>query len=132
MDGERGYAAAAGDVRDAKLKMLFQAWSSDRSDWIVALQRAIGAMGAFAENEGSAGGLGHRGWMAIRHAVETGDRAILEECERGDKAAVTTYDFALARLPHAPEHAPLRGMLEAQRAAVLAGIAELRDRLAIH
>ena len=83
MDGEKGYAAAAADVRDPSLKSLLQQKSKERADFVRDLQSAIQKLGAFAENEGTARGTAHRGWMDVRLALGgRNDRVIVEEWAR--------------------------------------------------
>lgn len=69
-NGEKGYAVAAADVRDPVLKALFHDYSEQRAEFVRGLQIAVQELGAFPENRGTAGGTAHRGFMAVRRAVE--------------------------------------------------------------
>lgn len=53
----------------------------------------------------------HRGWVSVKTALSTqDDKAVLEECERGEDAAVARYRKALkAALP-----ADVRALVERQ------------------
>lgn len=98
MDGEKGYAIAAAEVRDPALKDLCMRRSEQRSEFMQALQRAVGGLGGFPENEGTARGVLHRGWMtAARVARGRSDALFLEECIRGERAAMRDYEAALRR-----------------------------------
>jgi uncharacterized protein (TIGR02284 family) len=129
-DGEKGYAAAAADVRDPALKSLFQQKSLERADFVQTLQAAITKLGAFAENEGTAKGTAHRGWMDVRLALEgRKDRVIVEEWARGEEGALNAYDKALSRAPLGALPPEIRSMIEAQYATIHAGVEEARQRL---
>jgi uncharacterized protein (TIGR02284 family) len=130
-DGEKGYAAAAADVRDPALKSLFQQKSLERADFVQALQAAISKLGAFPENEGTAKGTAHRGWIDVRLALEGHkDRVIVEEWGRGEEGALNAYDKALSRTTLGALPAEIRSMIQAQYAAIHGGVEEARRRLA--
>lgn len=130
-DAERGYAAAAADVRDPAIKQLLLGCSNDRAQFVMALQAAVQGLGAFVESAGTFEGLLRRGWMAVRHTLET-ERAVIEECERGERAAIHAYDLAASRTPLASMPPEIRAMIEQQYAKMQASLAELRNRLALH
>ncbi len=130
MDGEKGYAAAGADVRNPSLKALLQQKSKERSDFVVALQSAIQKLGAFAENEGTAKGTAHRGWMDVRLALEgRNDRVIVEEWARGEEAALKAYQKAMVRAPLDTLPNDLRTLVQGQYAAIQAGLDEARRQL---
>ncbi len=56
----------------------------------------VSQFGGEPDTGGSASGALHRGWVAVR-ATLTGysDQAMLDECERGEDAAVARYRKAL-------------------------------------
>lgn len=130
-DGEKGYALAAADVRDPGLKKLFGEREQQRAAFVAALQDAVRGLGAFPENQGSAVGVAHRGWVSVRKVVEgRSDRMIAEECERGERLALKAYQHAIA---HAPLHTlpgELCALLERQYAAIQTGLDDLNHRFA--
>lgn len=69
------------------------------------------------ENASSISGTLHRGWINLKTVIAGRDqRAILEECERGEDIALAVYKEALAsELPH-----PIREVIEKQQTAILA------------
>ena len=86
-------------------------------------QCAATALGAGARNSplwgraasgGTVAGAVHRGWVSVKAALSSrDDKAVLEECERGEDAAVARYRKALnAALP-----ADVRALLERQARA---------------
>lgn len=119
IDGEKGYANAAADVRDETLKSVFHSYSNQRSEFVRTLQSTIEALGGFAENHGTARGTAHRGFTEARMALEGRPESVaLAECERGESKALAVYDRFLASLPMDALPAPIRIMLVDQRAAI--------------
>jgi uncharacterized protein (TIGR02284 family) len=132
-DGEKGYASAAADVREPKLKDFLQQKSRQRAEFVVALQQAAQQLRAVPENEGTAKGAIHRGWVGVRKAVEgRSDRLILEECQRGEQAALRAYQAALKHAPLKTLSPQLRGLLQTQYSAIQSALDELRGQLALH
>jgi uncharacterized protein (TIGR02284 family) len=126
IDGEKGYAIAAANVRDEMLKSLFHKYASQREDFVRALQRAIEALGGFAENEGSTKGAVHRGLTGARIALEgRHDMVILGECERGELGAMAAYDRAFAKAPLDAMPVEVRDLLREQRASIEAAYEEI-------
>jgi uncharacterized protein (TIGR02284 family) len=128
IDGERGFLKAAEDAHDAELKSLFSEGARRCREGIAELQSQVRAQGARPETSGSAAGALHRGWMSIREAFSSrDDKAILEECERGEDYAKAAYKKALGKdLP-----ADICAMVERQYQGVIANhdrVRNLRDR----
>jgi uncharacterized protein (TIGR02284 family) len=95
-DGEEGFRAAAGGVRSAELREMFDAYSHQRAGFASELQSEVRRMGGEAAEVGSVTGSLHRGWMGLRTALTGEDeRAVLDECERGEDAALAAYKAAL-------------------------------------
>lgn len=126
-DGEKGFRKAAQDARSAELKSLFQTCATRCAQGASELQDAIRASGGDPERSGSVAGALHRGWISVKEAV-TGrdDRAILEECERGEDYAKAQYKKALEQeLP-----AEVRALVQRQYQGVVANhdkVRALRD-----
>lgn len=119
VDGEKGYAIAAANIRDESLKRRLMGYSEQRAEFVIALQKEIEKLGGFAENQGSAKGAIHRGFASARVALEgRTDAVILGECERGELAALAMYDDVLAKLPMDTLPPELRILLVDQRAVI--------------
>ena len=96
-DGKLGFATAAEDTQRPELKNLFQQFASERSAFSAQLQEQVQKLGEESEENGSVAGDLHRGWINLKAAVSSReDLAILEECERGEDSALSTYREALA------------------------------------
>jgi uncharacterized protein (TIGR02284 family) len=96
-DGQQGFRQAAEGVSDPKLKSLFRDYSGQRSRFVTALQTEARKFGEDKpEDDSSAAGVLHRGWINLKSAVTGGDEhAILAECERGEDSAVEEFQKAV-------------------------------------
>jgi uncharacterized protein (TIGR02284 family) len=99
IDGEKGFAEAAADARDPELKSFLAERSQERAAFVAGLQGELVSLGRFAENQGTVRGTLHRAWTAAREGLEGHrDRLVLEECERGDRAAKRAYEKVLKEM----------------------------------
>jgi uncharacterized protein (TIGR02284 family) len=95
-DGEYGFATCARAARGRDLVALFNDRANQCRRSAESLQRLVVQYGGTPEHSGSAAGAMHRGWVTLKGAASTWtDRAILEECERGEDRAVARYRDAL-------------------------------------
>ncbi|HEY4317617.1 MAG TPA: PA2169 family four-helix-bundle protein [Herbaspirillum sp.] len=132
-DGEEGFRTCAEDAseRDAQLKMMFQERSRSCAAAASELQELVRALGGDPTTHGSVGGSMHRQWLNIKSMI-TGkdDEAVLNECERGEDAALKSYREALQKdLP-----ANIRMVVERQYQGVLANhdrVKALRDQVRV-
>ena len=126
-DGQQGFKEAAEGVERSDIKTHFYEWSQQRAEFAGVLQGLVRSLGGDPETEGSFSGALHRGWIDIKSAVTGRDeKAILNECERGEDAAKHAYHDALEMsLP-----SNVADVLEQQSQSVLAAhnrVKELRD-----
>ena len=97
-DGEYGFAELADNVHSNELRALFRNLSQTCTEAASELQRCASEYGARAETGGSVAGAVHRGWVSVRSVLSSHtDQAMLEECERGEDAALARYRRALNR-----------------------------------
>jgi uncharacterized protein (TIGR02284 family) len=96
-DGEKGFKEASEAVRDPQLKSLFQQYSQQRHRFASELQTQAQSLGeSKPEKSSSTAGAMHRAWINLKSAVTSGDdKAILNECERGEDSAVHEYEEAM-------------------------------------
>lgn len=99
-DGKLGFESAAADVKDARVKSTFQEFADQRSRLATELQSEVSRLGGKPETAGSTAAAVHRGWINLKSALGGGEKAILNEAERGEDVAVKSYEKALkADLP---------------------------------
>jgi uncharacterized protein (TIGR02284 family) len=110
-NGEYGFRECAGYARDAQLKATFEARSEECRAAAAQLQVHVRELGGKPDLGGSMTGALHRGWVTARYTLSSDhDLALLEECERGEDAALESYREALTQeMP-----LPVRNLVEAQ------------------
>ena len=91
-DGQEGFETAAKEAKRPDLKTLFTQFASERRQCASELQTLVAQYGGEYKEGGSfLGGL-HRGWIDAKAALTGHDDAgIINECERGEDAAINTY-----------------------------------------
>lgn len=128
-DGQEGFRNAAEHVKDQDYKALFAELASQRQLYIGELQSMLDSLDEGSAESGSVTGVIHRGWMNLKSLLTSGDEhAILEECERGEDAAVAQYRDVLGH-EALPDDA--RELLERQFMGIQAAhdrVKVLRDR----
>jgi uncharacterized protein (TIGR02284 family) len=126
MDGEKGFAIAAAEVRDPMLKDLLMRRSKQRAENMVALQGVVAKVGSVPENEGTVRGGLHRVWMtAARIAYGRSDALFVGECIRGEKAAMRDYEAALHHADLESLPVELSSLLMEQYRTIRESLAEL-------
>ena len=100
-DGNTGYKTAASKIENDELKTILYRLSQQRALFEAELQNEVRGLGGKEEHSGTSAGTLHRAWMNVKEAFSSDDtESLLEECKRGDKAAVEVYEKALkADLP---------------------------------
>jgi len=97
-DGEYGFRACAEQAKRADLKSLFLQRADDCRGAAQELNEQIRSLGGKATEHGSAAGAIHRGWVSVKSALSAyDDKAVLEECERGEDNAKARYAAALKK-----------------------------------
>jgi uncharacterized protein (TIGR02284 family) len=97
-DGQEGFKQAAEGVERSDLKSLFFEFSQQRAHFAGELQSLVQTLGSEPETTGSTAGALHRGWINLKSALTGKDeKAILNECERGEDSAKSTYKDALEK-----------------------------------
>lgn len=95
-DGELGFTACAKHVKSGDLRNLFLRRAEECRAAAGELQTLVVEYGGKPDSGGSATGALHRGWVAVRGSLAGySDHAMLEECERGEDAALARYRAAL-------------------------------------
>ncbi|MEY4563171.1 MAG: hypothetical protein RLZZ618_2448 [Pseudomonadota bacterium] len=127
-DGELGFTACAERVTSSELRRVFTQRAAECRQAADELRPFVIQYGGEPENDGSTAGALHRGWVAVRGSLAGyTDKAMLEECERGEDAALGRYRAAMKEeaLPET-----LRALIARQQLGVQANhdqIKRLRD-----
>ena len=97
-DGEYGFRTCAEQAKRADLKSVFMQRADDCRGAFQELCEQIRALGGKVDDSGSASGAVFRGWVAVKAKLSTyDDKAVLEECERGEDNAMARYRKALQK-----------------------------------
>lgn len=97
-DGEDGFKTAAEKVKESSLKTTFSKYATQRSEFASELQAHVKRLGGDPETTGHAAASLHRGWISLKEALSKNeDKAIVDECESGEDAAVKAYREALGK-----------------------------------
>ncbi|MEO8387319.1 MAG: PA2169 family four-helix-bundle protein [Polaromonas sp.] len=95
-DGEYGFRECAEHAKAQDLKTLMQRHAEECRAGGLELQTLIRQLGGKPDDGGSVSGALHRGWVSVRATLSGySDQAVLNECERGEDAAVARYRKAL-------------------------------------
>jgi len=127
-NGEKGFVAAADDAKNPELRNLLRTRGQECAAAAAELQAMVAQLGGKPEDSGTVAGAMHRGWVNLKAAVAgREDKAILEECERGEDHAKKEYAEALQE--NLPEN--VRAIVQRQYDGVLRNhdqIKALRDQ----
>lgn len=111
-DGEFGFTTCAKHVKSEELRSVFLQRAAECQAAATELAPYVVEYGGEPQSGGSASGALHRGWTAVRGSLlGATDRAMLEECERGEDHALASYRKALKDETLA---APVRSVIERQ------------------
>lgn len=92
IDAQKGYAKAAENADSRALQAFFQRKSTERENFNMELATSLKTAYGVLDRDGSAKGTLHRAWMDVKNMFSAdSDEAMLEECIRGDKAAIEEY-----------------------------------------
>ncbi len=122
-DGQKGYADAMTDVEDAGLKETFKHYAVQRAGYITEIEDQMFKLDLKPEEESSVTSAVHRAWIDLKAALTSKDnKAVLNECERGEDYAKKAFDTALKAegLP-----AALKAIIEKQAS----GVREAHDKI---
>ena len=97
-DGQKGYADAMTDVEDTNLKATFKKYAVQRSGYVTEIEDQMFKLDLHPNTNESSSVTGtvHRAWIDLKSALTSKDnKAVLNECERGEDYAVKAYQTAL-------------------------------------
>lgn len=97
-DGEEGFRACAENATDPQLKTFFLTRAQTCAHAARELQEQVLNLGGQPETDSGTAATLHRRWVDVKSAIMgRDDLSILEECERGEDAAVQSYRKALEK-----------------------------------
>ena len=124
-DAQRGYSNAAEATDHVQLKRWFASQGAKRTKYAASIAGEMKGMNEHPEFDGSFTGDMHRGWMNIKAALSSNkDETILEECLRGEKAAIDEYDQVLEHRDELPQ--TIVSILESQKQEIKATVSKIK------
>ena len=98
IDSAYGFEKSAEDAEGGRFDQMFREFASERRAVVAMLQEAVREMGGTPNDDGSLKGDLHRRWIDLKTALtgDGGDKAVIEEVERGEDYLKGKYDAALA------------------------------------
>lgn len=123
-DGAKGFESAAEKADSPALKSLFAQYSAQRASFAADLDGHVMSLRGKPVESGHVAAAMHRGWIDIKTAFAgNDDKALLNECERGEDYAKKAYMDALKEdLP-----AEVREVVQHQSVQVKAVHDKVRD-----
>ena len=95
-DGEYGFRTCAEHVKSEQLRTVFLERAESCRRGAAELQEVVARCGVKAEDDSSTSGTLHRGWVSLKGMLtRNSDQAALDECERGEDAALGRYRDAI-------------------------------------
>ena len=98
IDSANGFERAAEDAESGRFAALFRDFAAERRQVVAGLQAAVRELGGTPEDDGSLKADLHRRWLDLRAALsgDGGDKAVIEEVERGEDYLKAKYEAALS------------------------------------
>ena len=94
-DGQYGFTQCAERAQSPQLQATLRQRATECESGVRELQALVTQYGGKAEDSGTVMGALHRGWVSVKDAVTAdSDHRLLEECERGEDAALAKYRAA--------------------------------------
>ncbi len=124
-DAQRGYSNAAEVTDNVQLKRWFAQQGARRTKYAASIAGEMKRMNETPEFDGSFQGDLHRSWMNIRAALSSNrDETVLEECLRGEQAAIEEYQEVLDQHKRLPQ--TIVTILEAQKDEIQSTLNQIR------
>ena len=97
-DGEYGFRTSAEHVKSEQLRSVFLERAESCRKGAAELQAEVARLGGKPEDDSSTTGTLHRGWVNVKGMLTgNSDQAALDECERGEDAALERYRDAIKK-----------------------------------
>ena len=97
-DGEYGFRTSAEHVKSEQLRSVFLERAESCRKGATELQAEVARLGGKPDDDSSTTGTLHRGWVNVKGMLTgNSDQAALDECERGEDAALERYRGAIKK-----------------------------------
>jgi uncharacterized protein (TIGR02284 family) len=97
-DGEQGFRTAGDAIENPDVRTLFHMYAQQRAHFASELNNEVLRRGGEPADSGHISASLHRGWMRLKEVIPgKNETAIIDECERGEDAAMEAYQEALKK-----------------------------------
>lgn len=96
IDSANGFERSAENARGQSFESMFVEFGAERRSVVTRLQQHVATLGGSANDDGSLKADMHRRFEDLRAALGGGDKAVIEEVERGEDYIKDKYEAALA------------------------------------
>ena len=124
IDSINGFERSAENVKGTQFERLFEDFAQERRRVVSRLQEHVRSIGGTPNDDGSLKADLHRRFEDLRTALGGGDKAVIEEVERGEDYLKAKYEAALKDGQLSPE---CRAIIEEAYQSVRAGHDRARD-----
>ena len=95
IDSIKGFERSAKDAPDGRFAGFFRDMAQERREVVTTLQARSRALGGSPTEQGSVAGTIHRRWEDLRAALGGGDKAVIQEVERGEDYLKEEFERAM-------------------------------------
>jgi len=95
LDSSKGYSEAAENTENIMVADLFKQWAAERLHVVANLRAVVHELGGEAEDDGTLLASVHRMFLDLRAHMSKGDKAVVEEVERGEDHIKQKFEDAL-------------------------------------
>ncbi len=95
LDSIRGYENRAEDAPNGQFTSFFREMAQDRQQVVSQLQAHSRSLGGSPTEQGSVAGTLHRAWEGLRASLGGGDKAVIQEVERGEDYLKEEFERAM-------------------------------------
>jgi uncharacterized protein (TIGR02284 family) len=103
IDSANGFERSAEDADAQSFVQMFREFAQERRQVVGRLQERVRQLGGTPNDDGSLKADLHRRFVDLRNAIQSGDKAVIEEVERGEDYLKSKYDTALEDGQLSPE-----------------------------
>lgn len=103
IDSANGFERSAEDADSGTYASMFREFGTERRQVVARLQERVRQLGGTPNDDGSLKADLHRRFVDLRNAIAGGDKAVIEEVERGEDYIKAKYETALQDQQLTPE-----------------------------
>ena len=96
IDSANGFERSAENSDGTRFEQTFLEFGAERRHSVARLEQHVTSLGGSPNNDGSLKADLHRRFEDLRNAIGGGDKAVIEEVERGEDYIKSKYETALA------------------------------------